>query len=358
MASASARLGLVPRLHEDQTISSFLLLLARHQAATPHELCALVWPEHQFWPRDIDRTATNALIQSVAQATGLTEDLIRAMTLRELVDGMGRSPTNAGIQHGILPVGVYHRLRRLHGQQFCPDCLKANPPYLRRLWRLEFVSACPIHGWRLFDACPECDAPFIPHRLDSLLERQCYRCHGSLVGGNRETANDQAMQLQRVLISFLYETPTDVAQHLFPWMNSESRFDVFDGIRRLCRLLKFSANGGDFRPCRPSLKWDFLRVCEREAVLGAVSKWLDDWPTSFIAWATTYRVSQQRLMEYGPWPDWIQGAISQLCSRPRQRARNQSPTLVGLRAEYGNTVAYRMARAKLLLDRAAPYIKY
>lgn len=352
MTPPAAVLGLVPHPQTDQTISSFLLLLARNQSSTPHELCALVWPEHQFWPRDIDRTANDALIAAVARLTTVSAARLRAMTLRGLVEAMGRTPTSAGIQQGILPVGVYHRMRHLHGQQFCPDCLNLNPPYLRRTWRLEFVSACPVHQRRLLDACPACDAPLIPHRQNSLLDRRCYKCNGALVGTNPVEASARAMELQRVMLQLIGEgTADELATWATSWTTQAQSSELFDGVRRLCRLLKYCADGGDLHPRRPGLKWDFLRVNQREAVLASVSTWVSEWPNPFLSWADENCVSQERISEFGPWPAWMQVAVSQLCRRPRKK-RRRSPTLLGLRAEHGNSAAYRMARAKFLLDRA------
>ena len=47
------------------------------------------------------------------------------------------------------------------GLACCPVCL-AQSPFLRREWRLSFVTACPSHGVELLDACPECGAAYAP----------------------------------------------------------------------------------------------------------------------------------------------------------------------------------------------------
>lgn len=350
MSAQAHCLGLIPHPQVDETLSSFILRLARNQSAIPHELCSLIWPGLQFWPRDIDRTASDELIKRVAMVTGLPILGVKAMTLHGLVDGMGHNPTRTGIQNGILPVGVYHRMRRRFGQQYCPECLRQSPAYLRRLWRLEFVTACPVHGCRLFDACPHCGAPFVPHRLDSLLGRRCHQCHQTLIEG-AESVNRHALQVQEGLSALLYRKIDAVCARPKEWGIPASHHELFDGIRRLCRLLTYSADGRGLQPHRPGLRWDYLRVREREIVLSHVGTWLDDWPTSFRAWAEGYQVSQQRMGTVGPWPRWIAVKVASLPSRPHSKKRPSVSTIAGLKRELGNSAAYRMARARLLLDR-------
>lgn len=352
MGAASATtpiLGLTPQIQTDETLSSFVLRLARNQSAIPHELCSLVWPGLQFWPRDIDRTASSELVKHVAIAIQRKFSDVWVTTLHDLVDGMGHPSSKMGIQQGILPVGVYHRKRRRYGQQYCPECLKINPPYLRRSWRLEFVSACSVHGRRLLDSCPNCDTPFVPHRFASLIERRCNYCHGSLIDVQSGLANSQAFQLQNALTGLLHGQ-NDVA-HPFRRI-STSNHELFDGVRRLCRLLSYSADGHGLQPRRLGLRWDSLRVVARERVLGYVGVWLSDWPTSFRAWAEEFKVSQERMESVGPWPQWVATEISHCPSRPRTRKRSAALSIAALKREFGQTAAYRMARAKLLLDRA------
>lgn len=64
-----------------------------------------------------------------------------------------------------LPLGKTRFLRRLFGQQFCPKCLAKNC-YLRREWRLAFVTSCPTHDCMLMDRCPSCETPLHFHRAD------------------------------------------------------------------------------------------------------------------------------------------------------------------------------------------------
>ena len=352
MTLNAARLGLVPRPQDDETLSSFLLRLARNHSAEPHEFCAMVWPGLHFWTRDIDRTASNAVIESVARATGLASAEVERMTLRVLVERMGHPLTNTGIQHGILPVGVYHRVRRRHGQQYCPVCLKSDPPYLRRRWRLEWVTCCDVHQRLLSDACPSCDAPFIPHRANSLIERKCHQCRASLLVVAHKDADADVLLLQRFLSAMESGDLAGVSSPLLLATCRQSEHDVFDAVRRLCRLLKFLVDGQWSKPRRAGGSWEYLRTSQRGVVLRVVSQWLFTWPDSFLTWAQDYNVSQDSLKEFGPWPSWTQPAISQLRISPPRKKRRRPITIASLRRKLGNTPEYRIARAKFLLDKA------
>lgn len=54
------------------------------------------------------------------------------------------------------------RFDRLHSDPFCPTCLHEGLPW-RKEWRHALVSTCAIHGVRLQDHCPMCDARITPH---------------------------------------------------------------------------------------------------------------------------------------------------------------------------------------------------
>lgn len=346
------RLGLIPRLQDDGTLSSFMLHLARNHAAEPHEFCAMAWPGLEFWPRDLDRTASNTIVKNIAQSTGMSEQSIEAMTLRGLVSRMGYSQSNSGIQHGILPVGIYHRIRRRHGQQYCPDCLQSAPPYLRRIWRLEWVVSCSTHKRRLQDACWKCEAPFIPHRNDSLLKRKCCHCEANLTEAPFNVADPDASRLQQLLMCVLNENHQSIDRAKFQWMCLDNPYEIFDGVRRLCRLLKYSIDGQGLAYRRIGVIWDYLRINEREKVLGQVFRWLKDWPDAFVRWGKSNRISQERLREYGLWPAWVETEIDRFYSFGPRKKRKPPRTLSILKSMHGNTTAYRVARAKFLLDRA------
>lgn len=61
-----------------------------------------------------------------------------------------RSPRTIGA------IEVPHELFELENIRYCPICLGENA-YLKKLWMLKPIYACPIHSCLLIDSCPNCD---------------------------------------------------------------------------------------------------------------------------------------------------------------------------------------------------------
>lgn len=133
-----------------------------------------------MWNRDLDRFLTFRDLTKLADHLGINPDAGRATSLRPhaaRLKGLG-----SGLTPGILRLGVFHRTRRLHGQQYCPECLAEDPqPYFRREWRLAFVFACRRHRRPLRDGCPHCDTPVVFHRSPALEFSRCHVCGGNLL---------------------------------------------------------------------------------------------------------------------------------------------------------------------------------
>ena len=353
----------VPCLFPGEVLSSLIIRLARNHVSTPHELCTLLWPDFQFWTRDIDRSASDELLSAIAETTGLGIDALRQSTLRGLVHSMGFRERIEGKQDGILPVGVYHRIRRHHGQQFCPVCLAEKPAYLHKLWRLEFLVACPEHEILLRDACPHCDSPFIPHRQHALDEHVCHRCSQSLISGNTSVLSRYAAFLQGSILAALSAMSDEVARA--PGAAEEPVYmgmqitapEYIDGIRRLCRLATFHTYQAQNPGTHRRRTWDILRTTERAAVMDIVGLWIADWPNSWLQWALSHHLTR-RHVEYlcGPWPSWVSAAKTALPYSPmyvgRRRKRKQT-TLRQFRRRQANVARYREARAHHLLGKAS-----
>lgn len=53
-------------------------------------------------------------------------------------------------------IEVDHELLVLDNIRYCPICLAENA-YLKKLWMLKPIYACPTHSCFLIDSCPNCD---------------------------------------------------------------------------------------------------------------------------------------------------------------------------------------------------------
>lgn len=348
-------LAYLPAVRPDQTLTSWLLILCRNHGAKPQSLGHLLWPRCSIWNRDFDRTVPDSTLRAIAEVTGQSIETLESMTLREMVRSSGHAVRIEGRQAGLLPVGVFHRVRLAYGQQFCTACLSEPTPYLRREWRSEFAVACRQHGILLRDACPVCDAPFTPHRNRSLLQARCHRCLASLCDDPISKASDDLLRLQSAIAAVL-RLPADSrspsASELVKGL-AHSDHDLMVGLRKLCRLRASSFRHGRGRH---RIEWSGLRTPQRAAVLERVSAELAPWPQGWISWLQGEGYTQNDLEKrFGPWPMWIRIVMAQLpFSRGPTgfpRKRDIAPLRL-LRHQAPNLLTYRRARAHLLLREA------
>ena len=123
--------------------------------------------EKAVWTRDVDHHAPQWLLDGLSARTGVPMPRLEALTLRSF-EGFAYEALNAkGSTRWTMSVGVYHRERRLFGQQVCPCCLAEDEvPYLRLGWRLALATVCTLHKVHLVDRCGACAKPFALHRQD------------------------------------------------------------------------------------------------------------------------------------------------------------------------------------------------
>ena len=164
---------------EDELLSSWLVRLARANSVKVHTLTSSAWPDKSIWNRDIDKSADDELLRALAEKTGTSYEWAFQTTLRAYEGFVYEKHNPSGNTPWIMPVGVYHRTRRLYGLQYCPECLaKDREPYFRRKWRLAFVTICEKHCTLLQDRCPKCMAPVSFHRVqyDAPAMTLCSEC--------------------------------------------------------------------------------------------------------------------------------------------------------------------------------------
>jgi hypothetical protein len=255
-----------------------------------------------------------------------------------------------GTAQWINSVGVFHRIRRRHGLQFCPECLALQPVYLRA-WRLSFVTHCPVHGRRLLDACPHCDAPVVPHRQFPG-RALCHVCHRPLLLPDHASRSaSRPSFLETLCLSTLASgraTVGDVAV--------TSR-DFFFGLRTLASIYgrvawrKDDALPSDFEPMERA------RISMRSRMFDLLTPALRDWPDRFLAGAEDLRMTRQSFARTYP-PVWLQDAVRRLPpGHPRQKrgahAHGVRQQLAALQRR--KPVDWRSLRAELLCRELARF---
>lgn len=166
---------------EDEITSSWLVRTARAYGETPNDFAQLAWGDLPVWNRDVDNTVSAVALRALGRRLDIDPVRAAETSLRAFLSRLGA--INPAWAPGLLRAGIYHRIRRRHGQQYCPSCLAGDPvPYFRRRWRLAFAFVCESHHCLLRDACPDCDAPVVAHRSRELALDRCCVCDQSLAG--------------------------------------------------------------------------------------------------------------------------------------------------------------------------------
>jgi hypothetical protein len=130
-----------------------------------HTFCSLAWPGKQIWNRDIDKSTDTEIVEVLSTKTGTPTERVQATTLANYENVLYEKHNRFGPSSWIMPVGVYHRIHKQFGLQYCPQCLAEDKePYYRRKWRLAFITSCERHYVLLHDRCPKCGKAINFHR--------------------------------------------------------------------------------------------------------------------------------------------------------------------------------------------------
>lgn len=166
---------LVRRPREDETLSSWLYWQSMLHGLPPQSYTAMSLPGLEIWTRDVDRWLSEMAIRKIARCLGQSPAAIESMTLAGRYGDVLGEIRQYNTIHWIMPVGVYHRRRRRHGQQFCPKCYLESR-VLKLSWRLAWNSFCEKHQCSLIDACPVCDEPLTLFYTDPYHHNACFNC--------------------------------------------------------------------------------------------------------------------------------------------------------------------------------------
>lgn len=160
---------------EDETLSSWLYQQSKLHGLSPQSYTALSLPDLEIWTRDADRWISEMAIRKIARRLGQSHATIKGMTLAGRYSDVLDEVRQYNTVHWILPVGVYHRRRRRHGQQFCPECYLESG-VVRLSWRLAWNGFCNKHKCPLIDACTACDEPLTLFYTAPYHHNVCFNC--------------------------------------------------------------------------------------------------------------------------------------------------------------------------------------
>ncbi|AMP02135.1 tniQ family protein [Collimonas arenae] len=307
-----------PKPQSDELFSSWLARVARANGQKLHTFCRMAFGEISIWNRDIDKSVTPNILAVLAGETGTSYQRAQQTSLASFEGYLYEQHNPSGTTPWILPAGVYHRVRRRYGLQFCPQCLASdNEPYFRRSWRIALYTACPLHGCRLLDRCPECGAVVMFHRRDFQDKENpdhesltsCHACGFDLIFSPRINSDDSVVRFLQSVTQILSQGWGELPQ--FGVVYSVL---YFEGIRHLMKLVttdKYCSqrlrNIGLVTDLSKNVRGrsiEYLDIDARYEATRSVAEMILDWPIIFIndcKKANLYMAYLMKDFENAPW---------------------------------------------------------
>jgi hypothetical protein len=311
----------------DELLSSWLVRLARANGLKVQTLTRMIFGgDTSIWTRDIDTLASDEFLAALSRCTGATPDEAFQSTLKACDGSFTESITVTNRAGWILPLGIYHRIRKRCGLQICPICLQTDPePYFRRSWRLAFVTECPVHEIILHDCCPQCGSAIMIHRgemgkrrivvADSI--RCCANCGFDLAfsPATRYSWHDWKLCVSQRSLMMLHWSQTTPVQS-----GSGNSAEFFHAWMLFANLLISRRIVG--RRLLPTMVESFPNLAstigltqrhinlvpplQRMAILEAALALLMDWPNQMFEWINAANLTRNHLKHMTPhWPSWV-----------------------------------------------------
>lgn len=342
----------------DELLSSYLVRSAHAHGLSPHRFARFYLPRENIWNRDIDLHANPSLIIEIAFGASLDTELVRSMTLSELVPG---HPVDGSIRNSgsrwCTCLGTQLRSHTRYGLQYCPDCLDSCPAFLRS-WRLSFVFACVKHRQILEDRCGRCQAPVILHR-SRFADVLCHQCGAPLGGAtpsHPDLSIDTALGVQERLLTLQAQQEICLAGEMI------KRDEFFEGLMILLKMVreKMHSHPQDFGQDSAIVlnNHDPLSsssVAVRLALCANLLKLVDTWPYQFLRTAASLGMSQAGFLHLGRPPQWLATVLLRLPEKVRPRYAYRRSTLINhvrqIEAAGGSQCRVRRASALMFAAR-------
>lgn len=187
-----------------ESLSSWLVRLARTNGLETAELCRILWGRRVRLaarnPHDLDRVKSRAALRPLVEATGLPLEQLWALTLNAREERLGAET----MRRWLLSERDPHYARPRYDRQACLRCL-ATHPYHRLEWRFACMAVCPRHRILLIDRCATCRARLAPvlAPFDQDAFCRCFKCGKILRGHRQATVERRTAALQRRVRSAL-----------------------------------------------------------------------------------------------------------------------------------------------------------
>ncbi len=311
----------------DELLSSWLVRLSNNHGLNVHTFCNILWKGINVWNRDIDRSASDELLTSLASKTNCTYAEIKSTTLDSYSGNLFLSHSPNTTTEWILPLGIYHRFRRNKGLMYCPNCLLKDDksPYFRKLWRLGFSIVCNECNCFLYDCCPWCKSGIMYFRTTIGREkhfsnakniRDCHRCGRRLSSRKYKVAPDNLVAIQNELYNIMnygyndriiYPHQYFRVLHFLARLVSSSRNNIQSLQKEICESIDvdFVKRPGGFKN-----RFELQPYMSRVEVLQMAHWLLIDWPKRFTSICYKNKIwSSDLLRDFLNPPFWYEDVV-------------------------------------------------
>ncbi len=315
----------------DELLSSWLVRLAMAHGMKLHPFCVEIFGRNvAIWNRDIDKSADRSVITAVAARTNTSFERVFGTTLADYAGKINETHNSQGNSAWIMPLRIYHRLRRRNGLQFCPYCLREDvEPYYRREWRLSLITVCEKHNIVLLDRCPGCFDPAVFHRQEmgnrnqpvAYSMKSCPSCDTDW-SSNKSLAACAAADEQSAKFQKSLKEAATTCRAKVPNFGIVHSILFFKGLKQILRILSVCNRSVDFRSeiIRQSgieievnvkeRNFDLLPVERRHRVLQAANWLIERWSKEFVEIAKTMKTWSSVLMpQNGDVPFWYRSVV-------------------------------------------------
>lgn len=270
-----------------ELLSSYLARIAHAHGMKPYSFYAFHFPGVPIWDRDIDLGIKSGLLEKISACSGQSLAALQAMTLQAWLIQLTPNPRAmqpSGISPWINALGIFHRTRTRFGVQYCPACLHKMPAFLK-IWRLAFVTVCPIHRTTLLDSCMHCSTPVAFHRAERFMA-SCHACGRPLALSSIDVDDHtipKRLALQKTLLHILnggvlFIEGVPVSAHRFFKTATLLLQSIKNKIRTHSCSLRLPA---DLRSC-PTGQIELARTDARARQCLLLWHCMKDWPLRFL----------------------------------------------------------------------------
>lgn len=290
----------------EESVRSWLIKNALFHGVKPSHLAYLASGNAEIYKSDLDVRFPPRLSAALIHVSDISIDELRSLPLSDKKDRLVPSGWQSKQLRWTLKIGIRSG-NSLYGQQYCPLCWKedlddpGSIPWLRKWWRLAFFTACPWHGCKLRDRCPECGQPLgtftnlnkrYGHAYDPRDIMHCTQCGFDMSNASIQRVEAWELEMNRAHMK-LYQMNCGAIGNL----QFDNALDYFSGLHVLLGFEMCDPHGRDFHDalCKElgineshrfrgrQKEVELLPLDSRSQALHLVHHLLSDWPDRFAS---------------------------------------------------------------------------